>query len=67
MADKIRIVSDGTAQGTKVFSGDKELSGITQIAFLPIVPGGELKVNITFMAPEIDVVGEISGTAQGNG
>jgi hypothetical protein len=52
MSDKIRIESDGTSIGTKVFIGDEVIKGITKIEFPPIVPGGLISARITFMSAE---------------
>jgi hypothetical protein len=69
MANKIRITSDGTAAGTKVFAcgigadgsrlgADVELTGIARIELLPIEPRAMLEVKITFINVEVDVLAD---------
>lgn len=62
MANKIRITSDGTSQGTKVFACNREngvympLSNVVKIEFLPLEPDEVLRATITFDLVEIDVM-----------
>lgn len=62
MKNKIRIVSDGTAQGTKVFAcginGEVEIGNITRIELLPIEPGGVLQARLTISRVEVDVLAD---------
>ncbi len=59
---KVRIVSDGTASGTKVFTRqgllDVVLDGVVKIEFMPIESARLPQVRITFEAPDIDVLAE---------
>lgn len=56
---KIRIVSNGTIFDTKVFSGEEELTGITEIEISGInVKGGPVLAKITFLMPILDIVAE---------
>lgn len=43
----LKIVSDGTATGTKVLVGEEELKGITKLEFLPLLPAENLQAVIT--------------------
>lgn len=43
----VKIVSDGTAQGTKVFIGDDYIKGLTKVEIEPIKPGGLVKAKLT--------------------
>ena len=42
-----KIVSDGTAQGTKVFIGDDYIKGLTKIEIEPINPGELIRAKLT--------------------
>lgn len=44
---RVKIVSDGTSQGTRVHVGDEFMSGITKIEVNPIKPDGLVTANIT--------------------
>lgn len=59
--DKIRITSDGTAAGTKVFVGDREIGGIASIEIGDIRPRGVVSANLGFMAVELDIKAEPIG------
>lgn len=61
MGNKLRIISDGTASGTRVYAGDVEIDEITKIEFLPIEPMGIVEVKLTFKVVELDVVAELAG------
>jgi hypothetical protein len=58
---KLRIVSDGTAQGTKVYCGEHEIQGITRLEILPIEVGGVVTAKLTFSAVELDMEAESDG------
>lgn len=63
MENKIKIVSDGAAIGTKVFAfgadgNHIELTGISRIELLPIEPGSSLKAKLTFINVEVDIISE---------
>jgi len=57
--DRIKIVSDGTAQGTMVFDakGD-QIKNVLAIEILPIIARGIVTAKITFAA-EIEVLAEL--------
>lgn len=65
MANKIRVVSDGTAMGTRIFAcnrengADIELTGVDGIEFYPLKPGGVLGVRLSFIQAEIDVLADL--------
>lgn len=70
--NKIRIVSDGTPTGTRVFACnrengiDVELHSVTGIEFLPISCEDPIpRVNITFAMPEIDVMADLDKAQNG--
>ena len=55
----IRIVSDGTSRGTKVYDADgKELRGVTKVVIHPITPQGVLTASVDFHRVALDVVAE---------
>lgn len=65
MARRIKIVSDGTAPGTKVYAVDP--TGVDAPEPIQRVTGVEWKINgetgaaemkVTVFAPEVDVVGD---------
>lgn len=60
MSNKIKIVSDGTASGTRVHAGNTEIDSITKIEFDPICPGGVVSVKLTFCNVELDVVAKLA-------
>ena len=43
----VKIVSDGTAQGTKVFVGDDYVKGLTKVEIEPIKPGSLVRAKLT--------------------
>jgi hypothetical protein len=43
----VKIVSDGTAQGTKVFVGDNYIKGLTKVEIEPIKPGEPVRAKLT--------------------
>ena len=53
----IKIISDGTPVGTKVYNDDGSLiEGVTRINFHPLQVGEELwQVEITFICPELEI------------
>ena len=65
MANKIRVVSDGTPAGTRVFACnrengvDVELSDILKIEFGEIAHQVMPTVRLTFFKPEIDILAEL--------
>ncbi|MCX7177700.1 MAG: hypothetical protein NTX56_02695 [Proteobacteria bacterium] len=65
MSNKIRILSDGKSNGTKVFACDREngvdvqINNITKIEILPIQSGGLLKVRIDFVDVELDLMADL--------
>lgn len=65
---KIRVVSDGTRRGTKVFIRqglvDVPLDGVTKIEFMPMEPGKLLEARITFQSPDIDVLADVVNEAK---
>lgn len=56
---KLKIVSDGTARGTRVFSQNAEITGIARIEILPIEPDELVTAVLTFSNVEIDLVLEL--------
>lgn len=61
-AKRIRIVSDGTPRGTKVFDADGEpfdMSTITAVEW-SIDADGAAIARLTFCGAEIDVIGDLS-------
>lgn len=58
MENKIRIVSDGTAKGTKIYAGDVEIGDVTRIELLPIESDGVVQARIAFARVELDVIAE---------
>jgi hypothetical protein len=60
---KLKIVSDGTALGTHVFSENTKITGIARIEILPIEPHGLVNAVLTFLAVEIDLVAELKDGA----
>lgn len=57
--DKVRIVSDGTAKGTRCFYDDKELKGINKIIIDDIKPNGRVSATISFVFAELDLIAEV--------
>ena len=59
MRKKVRIVSDGTAVGTKVVdpeTGKEVIPNIRSIRILQISPGNALLATIEVNDPELDIV-----------
>lgn len=57
MFRSIRIVSDGTPQGTDVFLDTGErITGITRIDFGPLKQGPPFTATLTFVGVDIDVI-----------
>lgn len=53
---KLKIVSDGTAQGTKIVNDmGKEISGVERIKLYEITPGVVLKAEITILEPHLEI------------
>lgn len=44
---QLKIISDGTAKGTRVVFGDSFIEGITRIKINPIKPGGLVSAEIS--------------------
>lgn len=55
MTDKVKIVSDGTSFGTKVFVGDVEVSYIKRIEIKPIGVDGSVDAIIHVENVELDI------------
>lgn len=54
---KIKIVSDGTAHGTKLYNSDGSLiQNITSIKISPIVPNSLVTATVEFCNIELDMV-----------
>ena len=51
----MRIVSDGTSYGTKVFVGDVEVENVAGIVIDPITPNGLLQATIMVNCPILDI------------
>lgn len=63
---KIRIKSDGTTHGTKVFNGDgSEITGITKIEILPLKGGSNEAVmaRLTFCGVDLDLTADDDGSS----
>lgn len=55
--NKLKIVSDGTAHGTKLYNSDGNLiQNITSIKISPIVPNSLVTATVEFCNVELDVV-----------
>lgn len=65
---QIRIVSDGTSHGTKVFVRqglvDVPIDGVMKIELLPIGPRMRLRARVTFDAPVLDVLADLEKVKQ---
>ena len=56
----MRIVSDGTPQGTVVYDDSSmPMMNVTRIEILPITPGEMVQVRITFLDVELDLKAEV--------
>ena len=51
----IRIVSNGTPTGTKVYAGDTLLSGVNKIVIHPITSDNFVTADITFFGAAFDI------------
>jgi hypothetical protein len=55
---KLKVISDGTSMGTKVFLDGKEIIGIiNKIAWVITASGGLAEARVTFNNVEAEVVG----------
>lgn len=63
LATKIRIESDGTAPGTKVFAGDREIRGLTRVAWT-CEPGKLAVATVEMSGVEVDLVGDVDATGE---
>jgi hypothetical protein len=59
----LKIVSDGTARGTRVFSQNTEITGIARIEILPIESDEFVSAVLTFTAVEMDLVAKLKDGA----
>ncbi len=65
MSNKIRILSNGTAAGTKVFACNREngidvqIDGVTKIEILPVQPGDLVKVRLELLNVELDLMADL--------
>lgn len=60
MSDKVRIVSDGTAAGTRVLNADgTPLPGVARIEILPLDPAGVVQARLTLSFVELDMVAQV--------
>ena len=53
--NRIRIVSDGTPIGTKVFTEKGEVLSVEKIEILPITVNSLVKAKLTFPKIELDI------------
>lgn len=53
---KVKIVSDGTAVGTRVFAGNAEIKGVYAIEFERIVPDEFIRVTLGIHSPKLEIV-----------
>lgn len=53
--EQVSIFSDGTALGTHVFCGDKEITGISKLEFKPLEPNQLLYCVLTLLPEHINV------------
>ena len=51
----VRIVSDGTTSGTKVFVSDVEVQSVAGIVIDPITPNAPLQATIMVYCPILDI------------
>ena len=51
----VRIVSDGTSYGTKVFVGEVEVQNVAGIVIEPITPKGLITATIMVNCPILDI------------
>lgn len=59
MTRSIRIISDGTPQGTDVFLDTGErVTGIVKIEFGPLEKAGPFTATLTFIGVDIDMIAE---------
>jgi hypothetical protein len=59
MTPKLKIVSDGTAHGTKVYTeSGEQLTGITGIDIHPLRPGEPVRATLSFVLVELELTAE---------
>ncbi|KVZ57519.1 hypothetical protein WL19_03380 [Burkholderia ubonensis] len=60
MNENVRIVSDGTAQGTRVLNADgTPIPGVERIEILPLDPNGVVQARVTLNFVELDMVAQV--------
>ncbi len=61
MTKRVRIVSDGRVQGTKVLMPDgTPIPGVRSVEILPMVAGGTVvEARVTLMCVELDVTADV--------
>ncbi len=64
MVQKLKIVSDGTAQGTKVYAGNTQLTGIIRLELEPVEAGEPVVAKLTFDSVELDMVADLAPDAE---
>lgn len=52
----VKIISDGTAGGTKVFVGNEIMSGVSLIEIDPILPGGLVRARLTVCVVALEMI-----------
>lgn len=52
----VKIISDGTAGGTKVFVGNEIMSGVSLIEIDPILPGGLVRARLTVCVVDLEMI-----------
>ncbi len=63
--ESVRIISDGTARGTKVLAPNgMELRGVLSVAIHPIMPGDQLVADVRFGMVRLDVMAACRAPAQ---
>jgi hypothetical protein len=58
MNNNLKITSDGTARGTKVFAGNTEIDGVVEIKLKTITVDSLVTVEITFVNVNLGTVPE---------
>lgn len=58
-ASNVRIVSDGTPQGTKVYTGDREITGVRSVSWSASAEGIPV-AQLELVGVQIDALGEVA-------
>lgn len=61
MPGRIRIISDGTAMGTRVLNADgAAIPGVMRVEILPIEPSGAVTARLTLGLVELELEAELA-------